>query len=349
MLPKIKIPSKSPNYSTAPQNWSSDIENVLEAIRMNASIMSDYHKKNFIYFKGQLKYYKIPIIIISGFNSVIAVGLQPYMNQGIISVLNCMLALLCSIIGSIELFLGIQVSMETELVASKNFYLLAVDIYKTLTLDRKHRNSGGKDYLEEKYGEYTKLFENAQIIHSKIKDKLVAIPIIDGKDRKDSPTNSLSPTTSEIEMSQNINENEMSQIRNELNSITPFVKQNQPSRSTFMQNAAPPSSPYMSNQNPSPFMQNPSSMFMPQNQQGPPFMQNHQPMFMQNQQMMPPPPFMQNHQPMFMQHQQQGPPPGFMTNQDMIRQSLSAGENALQEMGELQLSNELQIEVNKDS
>ena len=183
------MPSKSPNYATVPQNWSSDIENVLEAIRMNASMMSDYHKKNFIYFKGQLKYYKIPIIIISGFNSVIAVGLQPYMEQGIISVLNCMLALLCSIIGSIELFLGIQVSMETELVASKNFYLLAVDIYKTLTLDRKHRNTGGKDYLDEKYGEYTKLFENAQIIHSKIKDKLVAIPTIDSKD---STTNSLS-------------------------------------------------------------------------------------------------------------------------------------------------------------
>ena len=344
MLSKIKIPSKSPNYATAPQNWSSDIENVLEAIRMNASIMSDYHKKNFISFKGQLKYYKIPIIIISGFNSVIAVGLQPYMTQGIISVLNCMLALLCSIIGSIELFLGIQVSMENELAASKNFYLLAVDIYKTLTLDRKHRNSGGKDYLEEKYGEYTKLFENAQIIHSKIKDKLVAIPIIDGKESKDSPTNSTSPTNSEIEMSHVLNENEMSQIRNELNAITPFGKQNQPSRSTFMQNAAPPPSPYMSNQGPPTFMQNQQMMHQP------PFMQNQQGLpFMQNQQMMPPPPFMQNQQQMFMQQQQLGPPPGFITNQDMIRHSLSAGENALQEIGDFQLSNELQIELDKDS
>jgi len=307
--------------------------------------MSDYHKKNFIYFKGQLKYYKIPIIIISGFNSVIAVGLQPYMSQGIISVLNCMLALLCSIIGSIELFLGIQVSMETELVASKNFYLLAVDIYKTLTLDRKHRNSGGKDYLEEKYGEYTKLFENAQIIHSKIKDKLVAIPIIDSKDKKEesSSTNSLSPTNSEIEMSHVINENEMSQIRSELNAITPFGKQTQP---MLMQNLAPPPSPFMTNQGP----------FMPQNHFNQPmFMQPniHGPPFMQNQGMMPPQ-FMQNPQSMFMpqanQQQLHPPPPGFMTNQNMIRQSLSAqigDENVLQETEELLLSNDLRLELDK--
>jgi hypothetical protein len=268
--------------------------------------------------------------------------------------------------------------METELVASKNFYLLAVDIYKTLTLDRKHRNSGGKDYLEEKYGEYTKLFENAQIIHSKIKDKLVAIPVLDKKDKdgKDSPVNSLSPTESEIEMSQIINENEMNQIRNELKNITPFAKPNQ--NSMFMQNSAPPPSPFVSNQGPfipqnhfnqtmfqqpnqqmmppPPFMQQNQQMmpfppFMQRNQQGPPFMQQNQqgppsmqpnqqgPSFMQQNQQGPP--FMQPNQQMLMQ-QQQPTSPGFITNQDIIRQSLSAqvDENVLQEIDELQLNNE---------
>jgi hypothetical protein len=160
------------------RTWSDDIEKVLESIRHNASVMSEFHKKNFIDFKAQLKYYKIPIIVISGLNSVFAVGLQPYVDQGIISGSNCLLALLCGIIGSIELFLGIQSSMENELMASKNFYLLAVDIYKTLTLNRKHRNSTGKDYLEEKYSEYTKLYESAQVIKSKVKDKLATIPTI---------------------------------------------------------------------------------------------------------------------------------------------------------------------------
>jgi hypothetical protein len=157
--------------------WSDDIEEVLESIRHNAAVMSEKHKKLYIYFKGQLKYYKIPVIIISGLNSVIAVGLQPYLEQGLISGSNCLLALLCGIIGSIELFLGIQLSMETELVASKNFYLLSANIYKTVSLDRHRRPNSGEKYLEEVYTEYTKLFENSALIRTKMKDKLSQLPV----------------------------------------------------------------------------------------------------------------------------------------------------------------------------
>ena len=200
--------SKTPLVSFE-KNWSDDIEKVLESIRHNASVMSEFHKKNFIDFKAQLKYYKIPIIVISGLNSVIAVGLQPYMDQGIISGSNCLLALLCGIIGSIELFLGIQASMENELMASKNFYLLAVDIYKTLTLKRQHRNATGKDYLEEKYSEYTKLYENAQVIKSKLKDKLATIPTIN-----ESGEISMSPSPTDETSLRTVEMSELEEFRN---------------------------------------------------------------------------------------------------------------------------------------
>ena len=160
--------------------WSDDIETICEAIRGNAAAMSEKHKKLYMYYNGQLKYYKIPVIIISGFNSVIAVGLQPYLDQGLISASNCLLALLCGIIGSIELFLGIQTSMETEMAASKSFYLLSVNIFRTLSLERHHRGHPGKEYLEEVYTEYSKLFENSALIQSKMKDSLAEIPGIPG-------------------------------------------------------------------------------------------------------------------------------------------------------------------------
>lgn len=161
--------------------WSDDIENVLESIRHNASVMSDHHKKNYAYYKEQLKYYKIPVIIISGINSVVSVGLQPYMDQGMISAATCLLSLVCGIIGSIELFLRISDGMETELAASKDFYLLSINIYKTLTLERKRRHEGGKEYLEHVYNTYTKLIEDAQVINTKIKDKLADVPIAGGR------------------------------------------------------------------------------------------------------------------------------------------------------------------------
>ena len=184
MSEKNRDRSGSMNRAYDPDNgWSNDIETVLESIRHNSFVMSEHHKKNYQYFKGQLKYYKIPVIIISGLNSVIAVGLQPYLDQGIISASNCLLALLCGIIGSIELFLGISAGMESELVASKNFYLLAIQIYKTLMLDRERRPVVGRDFLEEVYSEYTKYYGSSALvtISKKTKDKLAQIPLANGK------------------------------------------------------------------------------------------------------------------------------------------------------------------------
>jgi hypothetical protein len=157
--------------------WSDDVENVLESIRHNASVLSNHHKKNYTYYNGQLKYYKIPVIIISGFNSVTAVGLQPYVAQQHISVTNCLLALLVGIIGSIELFLGISAGAESELKASKDFYLLSIDIYLTLTLDRERRPPA-KTYLDHKYSEYADLFRGSALIQKKIIDKLSTVELV---------------------------------------------------------------------------------------------------------------------------------------------------------------------------
>lgn len=152
--------------------WSNDLEAVLARIMINSNTMANYHKRNYIYYKGQLKYYRIPIIIISGLNSVFSVGLQPFIPQTIISVVNCLLALVCGIISSIELFLQIADNMEKELVASKEFYLLGVDCFKMLNLERPNRSVSGKDFLEEKYGEYTRMIQTSNLVQRKIEDRL---------------------------------------------------------------------------------------------------------------------------------------------------------------------------------
>jgi hypothetical protein len=174
--------------------WSNDIERVLDSIRHNASVMSDYHKKNYAYYTGQLKYYKIPVIILSGLNSVTAVGLQPYLNQEFISAFNCLLALTCGIIGSIELFLGISDGAESELKASKDFYLLSIDIYKTLTLDRRRRPMA-KEFLDKKYGDYAELFRGSALIQSKkVTDKLSNVKFTCNDNMLDDPI----PSTSKL-------------------------------------------------------------------------------------------------------------------------------------------------------
>lgn len=158
--------------------WTTDKECVLEAIRLNCVRMADYHKRRFIYYKGQLKYFRIPVIIISGINSVVSVGMTNYIDQSTISGITCLLSLLCSIIGSVELFLQIQTSMEIELTSSKDFYLLGVDIFKTLSLQRENRIPNASSYLDERYQTYTKLIEASQIVNNRMKDSLAPLPSI---------------------------------------------------------------------------------------------------------------------------------------------------------------------------
>ena len=157
-------------------DWSNDIECVLESIRQNCVFLTTEHKKRYFSLNQTLKYFRLPVIILSGINSIISVGLQPYLQQGLISVSTCLLALICSVVGSIELYLTIQKSMENELLASRDYYVLSIDIYKTLSLIREHRPIPAKEYLEEKYNEYVKLFENSNLLNNKLIDKLSPIP-----------------------------------------------------------------------------------------------------------------------------------------------------------------------------
>lgn len=158
-------------------DWTKDVETVLENIRQNAAILSREHKHRYFTLRENLKYYRLPVIVLSGINSIFSVGLQPYMDQSGISMLTCLLALICSVIGSIELYLAIQKTMESELISQRDFYLLSVDIFKTLSLQRKHRPIPAKDYLEKCYNTYCKLIENSQAITKRLEDSLCPLPL----------------------------------------------------------------------------------------------------------------------------------------------------------------------------
>ena len=157
-------------------SWTDDYENILEALRLNSIAISNFKRKRYFYLKHILQYFRLPVIAIAGINSVFCVGLQPFFEQSTISVINCLLSLLCGIVGSIELYLAIQQSMELELVTSKDYYLLSIDIFKVLSLERTNRTDDAKSFLEEKFAIYEKLIENSLLINKEIKDKLAPLP-----------------------------------------------------------------------------------------------------------------------------------------------------------------------------
>lgn len=158
-------------------DWSEDIDRVLDNIRINCVILSKLHKSRYFELKSSLKWYRLPVIILNGANSIISVGLQPYATQGAISLTTSLIALLCGIIGSIELYLGIQKRLENDMISQRDFYLLSVDIYKTLSLNRNNRPIPAKDFLEKSYNIYTKLIESSATLVKVKGDKLIPIEL----------------------------------------------------------------------------------------------------------------------------------------------------------------------------
>ena len=156
--------------------WANDFEFVLESIRENCLILKKRHTKNYFRYKDTLKYYKIPVILISALNSVASVGLEKYMAQRYISGGTCLLSLIVGVIGSIQLFLKIEENMESSLIASKDYYQLATDIYATLSLQREHRTKSGKEAFDEYYSKYMAITEKATLINKKYNDSLFGIP-----------------------------------------------------------------------------------------------------------------------------------------------------------------------------
>jgi hypothetical protein len=173
--PQIQIKEDTQSDETDDQDWSADVEDILERIHDNSNVMSKYHKRNYLSLKGTLVYFRIPLIILGGLNSVFAVGMTRYIEQPIVSLLNCLLSLVCAIITSVELFLGIQSGMEKELISQREYYLMAVDIQSVLSLERHHRSVNGKRYLDKILSDYNKLFSDSEVITTTLQDKLVVV------------------------------------------------------------------------------------------------------------------------------------------------------------------------------
>jgi hypothetical protein len=157
--------------------WTDDQETVLEKIRENCLEKKRSTTKSYISYKEQLSRYKIPIIVLSAMNSVFSVGTQDYFPQNVISGITCLISLLVGIIGSVQLYLQIEANMENCLVASKDYYNLAIDIYKNLTLTRDHRSMSGKEYLDDIYNRYVSITEKTVLTSSKkYNDALFEVP-----------------------------------------------------------------------------------------------------------------------------------------------------------------------------
>jgi hypothetical protein len=160
-----------------PYNMESEPEllTLLDNIRINCVLYANAHRERFFVLHASLKYYKIPVLVLSSFSSAISLS-QEYIQQRTITITNTILGLVCSIIVSVELYLGISREMSSSESVSKKFHALATEISKQITLYRVHPSTDILPYIEASYTEYSSLVTNSSIIRETVQDQLMKLP-----------------------------------------------------------------------------------------------------------------------------------------------------------------------------
>ena len=189
---RINIATSGTDSIETIDDWSNDVERILEEINHNCGIMSNHHKHAYLGLIGQLIYFRLPLICMSSANSILAIGLSSFVeSQTTVSGINSLISLLCAIISSVELFLQIQKRSETELLSHREYYLLGIKISSMLKLDRKHRQTEGLIFLNSIMGDYTALFESSNVDKVDIQDNLIVINTTEMKMKKNYSFNPL--------------------------------------------------------------------------------------------------------------------------------------------------------------
>jgi len=147
---------------------------LLEKIRKNCIQLNLYHNSRYHYYRILLfTIFRIPLILLSGLNSFVAVGMQSYIQQSDISLINALLSLFCGVLTGIEILLNLQKRMETELDSYKKYYKLSVEIYKEIQVYEKEKDVDMESIdkiLNRIYNEYQSnvLSGNAITIYNRV-------------------------------------------------------------------------------------------------------------------------------------------------------------------------------------
>ena len=158
------------------ETWGTPIDSLLDKIRLNCVQLTNRHIKNHLYYKGASAYFEVPTIILSVFAGSFSVGSDPFLHQELISVVNCIISMIITILTSVKLYMKITENSSQEQELAISFKSLALDIFKTLSLPEDKRGVDGMVYLNKVYGKYINLVENSAILNPmNKKDQLLVI------------------------------------------------------------------------------------------------------------------------------------------------------------------------------
>ena len=152
--------------------WHTEEEVFLENLQRQCETLYKYTMKEYHYYDRLSSKFNIPILIISAINSLTAVGLNSFVPQEYVSVLNAILSAGTGVLGSIQLYLKLNEKMTKATRSSVGFKRISLKISKELALARDVRTSEGPAFVQDCFAEYNQILESGNPIEKKLEEFL---------------------------------------------------------------------------------------------------------------------------------------------------------------------------------
>ena len=152
--------------------WHPDEQEFLAKLEQQCNTYYEHHSKDHLFYSKLASKFNIPILIISAINALTAVGLNSFIAQEFVSVLNAILSAGTGVLGSIQLYMKINEKMTNALRASILMKRLALKISKELSIAPENRVTDGQAFLVDCFSEFNTALEQGNPIEKDLPNHL---------------------------------------------------------------------------------------------------------------------------------------------------------------------------------
>jgi len=163
--------------------WHPDEQGFLAKLEQQCNMYYEHHNTDYMYYQRLASRFNVPILIVSAINALTAVGLNSFIQQEYVSVLNAILSAGTGVLGSIQLYLKINEKMTNALRASVLMKRLALKISKELSIAPENRLTDGQAFLSDCFAEFNTALEQGNPLEKSLHNHLAFTQSIPKRDK----------------------------------------------------------------------------------------------------------------------------------------------------------------------
>jgi hypothetical protein len=177
----------------AEPRWHRDEQEFLAKLEKQCNTYQAHYNSDHLYYVKLSTRFNIPILVVSAINALTAVGLNSFIEQKYVSVLNAVLSAGTGVLGSIQLYLKLNEKLANSLRAAILMKRLALKVSKELSIDMDNRVTDGQAFLGECFAEFNTALEQGNPLEKEMDNHLAFTQIIKKPGRFSLLENSIRP------------------------------------------------------------------------------------------------------------------------------------------------------------